>query len=160
MRAVFALPLVFVACKASSSHATETTGTIKVTTNLTADNTCDGSDTIPQISYANLPPETKYVAFVVDDPDAPGGLFTHYIAWNTIPGGEKTGETGKNDFGNVRWNGPCPPSGTHHYHFRVYALDAPLTLKAGADRAAFEKEVKGHVLATGELVIPYSRRSR
>jgi Raf kinase inhibitor-like YbhB/YbcL family protein len=163
MRVVFALPLVFVACKASrSAHAAPLdvphTIAVQFPDAFPVEHTCDGADTPPEITYDNLPPNTKLVAIVVDDPDAPGGLFTHWIVWNQTPHGEKSGTTGKNDFGRTRWNGPCPPSGTHHYHVKVIALDGPLDLKEGADRAAFDKALKGRALADGEAVATYSRK--
>ncbi len=125
------------------------------------ENTCDGDDRFAVYVAENIPPSARFIAYLVDDPDAPGGDFTHYLAWNQVPGGEKTGVTGKNDFGKVGWSGPCPPSGqTHHYHFRVFAQDAALSLAAGADRAAFDEALKGHVLADGELVATYTRRPK
>jgi hypothetical protein len=101
----------------------------------------------------------------VADPDAPGGLFTHWLVWNIDPGisqiGEKSVPTGAaqgtNDFGNVRYGGPCPSSGNHRYFFRVFALDQLLELKGGSKRPELEKALAGHVLARGELMAYRSR---
>ncbi len=134
--------------------------------------TCDGDDTNPPIYVGKIPEGTKSLVVIVDDPDAPGGTFTHWIAWNIPPLGEvppwipKKGETdepihivqGRNDFGRIGYNGPCPPPGkAHHYHFKVYALDKELGLKPGSGRDELEREMKGHVLAWGELVGLYQR---
>lgn len=130
---------------------------------------CDGRGVMPALSWTAPPPSTGAQALVVEDPDAPSGLFTHLIAWNMGADARSIGEgsspatvggaLGKNDFGKPGWGGPCPPKGkAHHYRFRVLALDAPLpSLKAGADRAAFDAAVKGHVLAEGALVGTFQR---
>ncbi|WP_029550984.1 YbhB/YbcL family Raf kinase inhibitor-like protein [Thermococcus zilligii] len=136
--------------------------------------TCEGDDINPPVYIGKLPEGTKSLAIVVDDPDAPAGTFTHWIAWNIPPTGEipmgipKEGEVnepihaiqGKNDFGRIGYNGPCPPRGhgVHHYHFRVYALDTELHLKPGSSRKDLEKAMEGHILAWGEAVGLYERR--
>ena len=134
--------------------------------------TCDGDDINPPLYVGKIPEGTKSLVVIVDDPDAPGGTFTHWIAWNIPPLGEipqwipKKGETdepihivqGRNDFGRIGYNGPCPPPGkAHHYHFKVYALDTELSLKPGSGREELEKAMEGHVLAWGELVGLYQR---
>ena len=104
-------------------------------------------------------------ALIFDDPDAPGPRpFVHWLAWN-IPAGvileghaPAGASQGRNDFGDVAYDGPQPPSGTHHYHFRVFALDAPLSLAAGADRDALATAMRGHVIASGETVGLYAAR--
>jgi Raf kinase inhibitor-like YbhB/YbcL family protein len=128
-----------------------------------ADYTCDGTDRSPQLAWSAMPSTAKTVAFVVDDPDAPSGTFTHWIAWNikpdarTIADGANAvtvgGASGTNDFGRIGYGGPCPPRGQlHHYHFRIYGLDASLTLRADAKRAEMDAAMSGHVVALGELV--------
>jgi hypothetical protein len=100
------------------------------------------------------------LALVVDDPDAPGGVFTHWIAWGLDPasGGLDEGEAapseGQNDFGTSGYRGPCPPPGhgRHRYVFRVYALETDLELGGGASKAALEQAIEGHVLTMAELV--------
>src|SRR5438874_1629007 len=113
--------------------------------------TCEGENISPPITIENIPPGTKSLALIVDDPDAPGGTFDHWIVWNirpmeiiienTIPGVQ-----GKNSFGKVKYMGPCPPSGTHRYFFRVFALDTLLDVKEGADKKTVEKAMKEHIL--------------
>jgi Raf kinase inhibitor-like YbhB/YbcL family protein len=105
------------------------------------------------------------LALVVDDPDAPGGVFTHWIAWGLDPSADGLGEgeavpnEGGNDFGATGYRGPCPPPGhgRHRYVFRLYALDEELELGSGAAKAELERAIEGHVLTTAELVGTYER---
>ncbi len=127
--------------------------------------TCKGANVNPPLHFQNVPKETKSLVLIVDDPDAPGGLFTHWLAWNIDPAlhaiGEKSAPAGAgegtNDFGNLGYGGPCPPSGTHRYFFRVLALDRKLELKRGARRAQLDQALAGHVLARGALMGRCSR---
>ncbi|GAB6135613.1 YbhB/YbcL family Raf kinase inhibitor-like protein [Thermococcus prieurii] len=134
--------------------------------------TCDGEDINPPIFIGNISEKAKSLVIIVDDPDAPAGTFTHWIAWNIPPVGEipeavpKVGEVekpipmvqGRNDFGRIGYGGPCPPRGSvHHYHFKVYALDTTLNLPPGATRKELEKAMEGHVIQWGELVGLYKR---
>ena len=127
--------------------------------------TCAGANVNPPLLFRGVPPGTKSLALIMDDPDASGGLFTHWLVWNIDPATTQIGEKsipkgaaqGTNDFGNVRYGGPCPPSGTHRYYFRVFALDQMLELKSGSKRSELEKAFAGHVLARGELMAQYSR---
>jgi Raf kinase inhibitor-like YbhB/YbcL family protein len=119
--------------------------------------TCKGKNVNPPLEFQGIPEEAESLVLIVDDPDAPMGTFTHWIVWNiepvakieedSIPGIE-----GRNDFRKVEYGGPCPPSGTHRYFFRVYALDRQLELKAGAGRKELESEMIGHIIAEGELM--------
>jgi Raf kinase inhibitor-like YbhB/YbcL family protein len=128
-------------------------------------NTCDGDDLSPPLRWVNVPEEARSLALVVDDPDAPGGVFTHWVAWGLDPAGDglREGEAapseGRNDFGTVEYRGPCPPPGhgRHRYVFRLYALDRDLELEAGAEKAGLEQSIEGHVLTTAELVGTYER---
>lgn len=121
--------------------------------------TCKGANVNPSLRFHGIPPEAQTLAVIVEDPDAPSGLFTHWLLWNIDPTTAHVGERsiptdavqGTNDFGNLGYGGPCPPSGTHRYIFRVFALDAPLDLKAGARRGEFNKALTGHVIARGEM---------
>jgi Raf kinase inhibitor-like YbhB/YbcL family protein len=127
--------------------------------------TCAAANVNPPLRFGGAPAETKSFALIVDDPDAPGGLFTHWLVWNIDPATTQIGEKsvpkdaaqGTNDYGNVRYGGPCPPSGTHRYFFRVFALDQTLALKAGAKRQDLENALAGHILARGELMANYTR---
>ncbi len=135
--------------------------------------TCDGEDINPPLYLAHIPGDAKSIVIIVDDPDAPIGTFTHWIAWNIPPieeipeGIPKRGTVdepikmiqGRNDFGRIGYGGPCPPRGkAHHYHFRVYALDTTLSLPPGAGRKDLERAMKGHVIEWGELVGLYERK--
>ena len=128
--------------------------------------TCDGIDVSPPLSIGNVPEKTKSLALIVDDPDAPMGTWVHWVVWNIGPGtGEIPENTvppealqGTNDFGKQRYGGPCPPSGTHRYFFKLYALNAPLTLNAGATKAKVEEAMSGHLLGKTELVGLYRRK--
>ncbi|MEP6602261.1 MAG: YbhB/YbcL family Raf kinase inhibitor-like protein [Nitrospirota bacterium] len=126
---------------------------------------CKGANVNPPLQFRGFPAETKSLVLVVDDPDAPGVLFTHWLVWNIDPATTKIGERsvpagaiqGTNDFGNVGYGGPCPPSGTHRYFFRIFALDQALDLKSGAKRRELNEALAGHVLAHGELMARSSR---
>lgn len=125
---------------------------------------CKGEDMNPPLEIHGVPSAAKSLALIVDDPDAPGGLFTHWIVWNIAPStlgiAQKSvpngGVEGTNDFGKKGYGGPCPPSGTHRYVFHVFALDQKLDLHAGARRAALEKAIAGHIVARGELTGRFS----
>src|SRR6266545_4204456 len=105
--------------------------------------TCDGEDLSPPLSWTNLPEETRSLALIVDDPDAPRGVFTHWVAWGLDPAagelgeGEAAPDEGRNDFRTTGYRGPCPPPGhgRHRYVFQLYALDAELELGSGATKA-------------------------
>jgi len=132
--------------------------------------TCDGPDVSPALEWSGAPAGTKSLALIADDPDAPLGTWTHWIAWNIPPdnslreGVQKT-ETladgtrqGKNDFRRIGYGGPCPPPGKpHRYFFKLYALDAKLELKPGASRRELESAMKVHILAEASLMGKYGR---
>lgn len=127
--------------------------------------TCEGAGTNPPLDIEDIPAGTKSLALIMDDPDAPKGTFVHWVVWNIRPqpkiiANSDPGETGKNSLGENRYTGPCPPSGTHRYFFKVYALDTRLTLGTNADKKKLEEAVSGHVLAYGELMGMYSRGER
>src|SRR5919198_5718311 len=133
--------------------------------NIPSKFTCDGSDTSPPLQIAEVPSGAKSLALVVDDPDAPSGLFTHWMVWNISPqtgtvgeGSVPKGVQGTNDFGKSGYGGPCPPSGTHRYYFKIFALDRELDLPFGARRGQLDAAMKGHVVAQGELMGRYSRK--
>ncbi|HEY1871769.1 MAG TPA: YbhB/YbcL family Raf kinase inhibitor-like protein [Chitinophagaceae bacterium] len=126
--------------------------------------TCEGQSINPAVSVTNIPKQAKSLALIVDDPDAPKGGFVHWVMWNIDPSGtikenSAPGTQGKNGAGGNKYLGPCPPTGTHHYHFRVYALDAKLNLQDATDKAALETAMKGHILASGELVGLYKKEN-
>ncbi len=127
--------------------------------------TCDGSDVSPQLLIGNIPAGTKSLALIVDDPDAPRGTWVHWVVWNISPDTKEIREgavpsgalQGMNDFRQLDYGGPCPPSGTHRYFFKLYALDTLLSLGGGASKANLERAMEGHILARAELVGLYSR---
>ncbi len=132
--------------------------------------TCDGQDISPHIAWSGAPEETKSFALLCDDPDAPVGDWVHWILFNIPPqitelsegfsakGGAIPGiKAGITDFRKTEYGGPCPPGGTHRYFFKVYALDAPLSLKEGATKRDLLRAIEGHILGKGELVGRYAR---
>jgi len=125
---------------------------------------CGGESISPPLAIGGVPKGAKTLALIVTDPDAPGGTFTHWLVWNIPPAntsiaeGQAPGGTeGKSDYGKRGYGPPCPPSGSHHYLFDVYALDVSLTLDANAERAAVEKAISGHILAQGRIVGTYGK---
>jgi Raf kinase inhibitor-like YbhB/YbcL family protein len=133
--------------------------------NIPSKFTCEGSDTSLPLQITGVPSEAKGLVLIVDDPDAPGGVFTHWLIWNIPPqtnsvaeGSAPKGVQGTNDFGKSGYRGPCPPPGTHRYSFKIFALDRELELRSGAKRAQVDAAMKGHVIARGELVGRYARR--
>ena len=131
-----------------------------------------GENRIPPIHFEEVPSKARSLALIVDDPDAPNGTFVHWVIWNlptrlrSIPEGVPRdvlklpdgSQQGKNDFGNVGWNGPCPPPGKpHHYRFRVFAVDGKLALPARSSAGDLERAVKGHITGEGTLVGTFQR---
>ena len=126
---------------------------------------CNGANTSPPLQISDVPSGAKSLVLIVDDPDAPSGLFTHWIVWNISPqtstiaeGNAPKGVHGTNDFGKSGYGGPCPPSGTHRYYFKVFALDRELDLPSGSKRSQLDVAMKGHVVAQGELMGRYSHK--
>lgn len=125
--------------------------------------TCDGLNINPEISIDEIPENTKSLAIIVDDPDSPNGTFCHWLIWDVSPKSSikedsTPGIQGRNSMGENKYSGPCPPGGNHHYHFKVYALDTKLsTLSPSTNQKEFEKAMKGHVIAWGELIGLYKR---
>ena len=133
--------------------------------NIPSKFSCDGPNTSPPLQISDVPTEAKSLVLIVDDPDAPSGLFTHWVVCNISPqattiaeGSTPKGVQGTNDFGKSGYGGPCPPSGTHRYYFKVFALDRELDLPVGAKRSQLDSAIKGHVIAQGELMGRYSRK--
>jgi len=125
--------------------------------------TCDGDNVNPPLNIKGIPEGTKSLVLIVDDPDAPMGTWVHWVVWNIPPKEEirensVPGTEGMNDFRKRSYGGPCPPSGTHRYFFRVYALDTKLDLAPSSRKKDVEGAMKGHIIAEGQLVGLYSRR--
>ncbi len=133
--------------------------------------TCDGENVSPALNWKGIPDSAKSLVLICDDPDAPGETWVHWVLYNIPP--ETTGlpesvpsddtlETGAihgvTDFGRYGYGGPCPPSGTHRYFFKLYALDTLLDLSGKVDKAAVEDAMKGHIIDSGVLMGKYSRK--
>ncbi len=132
--------------------------------------TCDGADFSPPLQWDAVPEGTKSIALICDDPDAPMGTWVHWVLFNmpaeanelaenipaeeTLPNGAMQGVS---DFGRIGYGGPCPPSGTHRYFFKVYALDTKVDLQAGTDKRQLLKAMEGHILEQGQLIGKYKR---
>lgn len=124
---------------------------------------CRGEGVNPPLSIEGIPGETKSLALIVDDPDAPSGDFVHWVVYgiavitrieeNTIPG-----KQGINSSGNLNYVSPCPPTGVHRYFFKVYALDKMLDLDEGINKRNLERAMSGHILDKAELVGLYQRK--
>jgi hypothetical protein len=124
---------------------------------------CDADNVNPPLSITGIPVEAKSLVLIVEDPDAPMGLWIHWLVWNIPPNGiikenSVPGTEGLNTARKHRYGGPCPPSGTHRYFFKVYALDAKLELPQNSGKKDVEKAMQGHVVAEGELMGVYSRQ--
>lgn len=130
--------------------------------------TCDGVNVSPPLEWSGVPKTARTLAIIADDPDAPAGTWVHWVLYNlsaenmgfveNLPQDENLkagGFQGKNDFEKIGYGGPCPPSGTHRYFFKIYAIDMELPLKAGATRADVEKAMAGHVVAQAQLMGTY-----
>ncbi|MCF6159061.1 MAG: YbhB/YbcL family Raf kinase inhibitor-like protein [wastewater metagenome] len=133
--------------------------------------TCDGQDISPPLSWSAVPDGTKSIALISDDPDAPMGTWVHWVLFNlpadvrelsenippekVLENGAKQGTT---DFKKIGYGGPCPPSGTHRYFFKLYALDTEINLDAGITKKQLLGAMEGHILAEGQLIGKYSRQ--
>ncbi len=135
--------------------------------------TCDGQDISPPLAWTDPPVGTTAFALIVDDPDAPRGTWVHWVMWNLpketrnlranvdkkgeLPDGTRQGIT---DFRRPGYGGPCPPSGTHRYFFRLFAMDALLELGDQTNREELERALSGHVLAESVLMGTYARKGK
>jgi Raf kinase inhibitor-like YbhB/YbcL family protein len=133
--------------------------------------TCDGQDVSPPLEWRDFPAGTKSFALICDDPDAPGGDWVHWVVYNIPAAVPRLDENvrrdpefanrmrqGNNDWPRIGYGGPCPPSGTHRYFFKLYALDTILDLRPGATKAQLLKAMQGHVLAEATLIGKYRRQ--
>jgi Raf kinase inhibitor-like YbhB/YbcL family protein len=169
-------------CEKSDNTETKAKGgkkmDIKVTSSafeeggmIPAKYTCDGQDISPPLQWRGIPEGAKSIALINDDPDAPMGMWVHWVLFNlpadttelaenipadeTLPNGAKHGIT---DFRRLGYGGPCPPSGTHRYFFKIYALDEKLDLPSGATKGQLLEKMEGHILAQGQLIGKYKRQ--
>jgi hypothetical protein len=125
--------------------------------------TCDGSDVSPPLELADIPEGTTSIVLIMDDPDAPGGTWDHWVVYDIpvrseFPADTRSlGTAGRNSWGRPGYGGPCPPRGTHRYVFTAYALDRQLELPAGADKRRVLDALQGHVLSEARLMGRYER---
>ncbi|OGG09802.1 hypothetical protein A2781_05075 [Candidatus Gottesmanbacteria bacterium RIFCSPHIGHO2_01_FULL_42_27] len=133
--------------------------------NIPSKYTCDGGNISPPLSIGEVPATAKSLVLIVDDPDAPGGDFSHWLVWNIDLQIEEIGEggvlagsvSGTNDFGKTGYGGPCPPGGTHRYFFKIYALDTTLDIPAKSEKQELLNAISPHILDQGELIGLYGR---
>ncbi|MBA7701763.1 hypothetical protein ES703_110509 [subsurface metagenome] len=174
--------LLFYSCKDSEQADSEAVGGKKMEIKITSPAfeegglippkyTCDGADISPPLQWDAVPQDTNSIALISDDPDAPMGTWVHWVIFGlpadtkelpenippdaTLPNGAKQGIT---DFGKIGYGGPCPPSGTHRYFFKIYALDTKIDLAAGANKRELLKAMEGHILGQGQLIGKYKRQ--
>lgn len=133
--------------------------------NIPSKYTCDGEDVAPELIISEVPADAKSLALIVDDPDAPMGIWVHWVLYNLPPNITKINaqnlpsevKQGMTDFGRIGWGGPCPPSGTHRYFFKLYAVDKTLDLPAEVTKAQLENAIRNHIIEKAELIGLYKR---
>lgn len=138
---------------------------------IPSDYTCDGRNISPPLTIEDIPSSTQSLVLIVDDPDAPNGDFVHWLVWNIDPKKEQIKSNsipsgldgqpaveGTTSFGKTGWSGPCPPSGNHHYQFKVFALDKTLDLKPAAQKKDLEKEMQRHIVDQALMVGLYQKK--
>lgn len=126
--------------------------------------TCSGKNQSPPLSWTDVPSNTKSLALLVEDPDAPVGTFVHWVVYDISPGttgvkpGVSNGKEGLNSAGKAAYMGPCPPPGNpHHYHFRLFALDTNLAVEAQPNVQAVRTAMQGHIIQSADLVGIFGR---
>lgn len=125
--------------------------------------TCEGAGISPPLDIKGVPEDTKSLALIMEDPDAPKGVFDHWVIWNIppvdmIPENTSPGLEGINSAGKIGYTGPCPPSDTHRYFFKLYAVDMLLDIAKGANKTKLLFVLQKHVLAYGELIGLYEKQ--
>jgi Raf kinase inhibitor-like YbhB/YbcL family protein len=127
--------------------------------------TCDGSDTSPPLAISDVPLNAKSLVLICDDPDAPVGNWDHWAVFNISPttkeipkGAEPKGTPGKNSWNRTGYGGPCPPSGTHRYFFKLFALNSEINLQAGSGKKEIERAMQNHIVGKAELIGKYGRK--
>ena len=172
--------LLFLVISCTSSQKQNEVSTMKLTSPAFAYNelipstyTCDGDNINPPLVISDVPMNAKSLALIIEDPDIPDAakknfnvdIWAHWVVFNIKPVAQSISEAtksigtvGKNTRGNISYGGPCPPSGTHRYFFKLYALDAELNLAGGAAKKELEKAMEGHVIERAELIGLYKRQ--
>ncbi len=130
--------------------------------------TCDGKDINPQLMFSDVPESAKNLALVMDDPDSPTGIWTHWLLWNISPNTKEISEgkvprgaiQGETTFGVSHYGGPCPGKGNHRYFIKLYALDTILNIPAGTVKDKLIETMKGHIIAEAEMYGWYERKKQ
>jgi Raf kinase inhibitor-like YbhB/YbcL family protein len=166
MKRVLILALLLAACRQHREPIAVESHNLSITSSAFANDQpipkqygCDGDSIPPPLRISDIPSNAKTLALIVTDPDAPGGLFTHWVVWN-IPATNPSidaGRQGKNSYGRQGYGTLCPPSGSHRYIFDAYALDVSLNLDPSAEREEVESAMKGHIVGHSRLVGTYSK---
>ncbi len=138
---------------------------------IPANYSCDEADISPPLIFSNIPKDAKSLALVMDDPDAPGGVFVHWVIYDIPPTVTKLPQglpkvpilpngikQGRNDFGDIGYGGPCPPKGAHRYFFTLYALSADLNLSAGLTKSQLLDRIRNYIIEESTLMGFYKRR--
>jgi len=157
--------LLLTACTTNTSLMQITSSAFDHEGEIPSKYTCDNENVNPPLDIGQVPEDAESLALIVDDPDAPAGTWVHWLMWNIDPAQTRIIENsvpkgiteGTTSFGEQGYGGPCPPSGSHRYFFKLYALDTKLDLKPDADKAALESAMKGHIIEQTELMGTYSR---
>jgi len=175
----FVLTILLTSCSSTQTATPEADMSLELKSDafvngqsISAKYSCIGKNISPALTWNDPPAGTQSFALIADDPDAPVGTWVHWVLFN-IPADERslpedlpvTGKNvdpnaiyfGKNSSGNTRYDGPCPPSGTHRYYFKLYALDSLVDLLPGATKEELLKAMQGHILAQGELMGTFSK---
>jgi len=164
---MIAIPVIVSCSSVKKMELTVSSNAFKNNGYIPSKYTCDGENISPQLSWTAGPEGTKTYVLICDDPDAPAKVWVHWLIFNMpanmleIPensmgiAGAKYGTT---DSRKMVYGGPCPPGGTHHYHFKIYALDNELPIASGATKSEIESAMTEHILAFGELVGLYTRK--
>ncbi|MFH1127880.1 MAG: YbhB/YbcL family Raf kinase inhibitor-like protein [Candidatus Omnitrophota bacterium] len=168
-RMIFILLLVFMPVAVGIGNAEERGVGMKILSPEFENNgfipekfTCQGEDVSPALIIEDIPKEAKSLALIIDDPDAPMGTWVHWVIFdiplvNRIEENSIPGKQGRNNAGSKDYGGPCPPSGTHRYFFKMYALDKILNLTEGIVKQELEKAMEGHILGQAELIGLYKK---
>ncbi len=180
--ALVAAVILFAACQAQDKPGIPPKGGLTMALTITSPSfaeggmipkkfTCDDADISPALEIKGVPEGTKSLALIADDPDAPVGIWVHWVVYNLPPDTKKLDEAmpkdatlkngarqGVTDFGRTGYGGPCPPGGTHRYYFKVYALDTMLTVAGKGTKKEVEAAMKGHILTQGQLMGTYARQ--
>lgn len=152
----------------SSAHSMKLTSSVFMNQGkIPSKYTCVGEDVSPPLQFYDVPAGAKSFVLIVDDPDAPGGTWVHWVVYNISPGVKMVdegsvptgGAEGKSSFGEMKYGGPCPPSGAHRYFFKLYALDTTLAFEKPevVDEHAVSEAMAGHVVDEAELVGLFSK---